>query len=367
MGSEAVISIDAMGGDHAPRSVVAGAALAARGGAGVRYLLHGDQRQLEPLLAEFPDCAAISEIRHTETSVSMTDKPSEALRRSRGSSMWNAVSSVKAGEARVALSAGNTGALMAISKLVLRTLHNVHRPAIAASWPTPQGFCVVLDVGANVEVDPRQLVEFAIMGEGFHRALYGSKMPSVGLLNVGSEDLKGNKTVQEAAQLLRTAKLDLNYIGFVEGDDISMGGADVVVTDGFTGNVALKTAEGTARLLGAFMREAYKADLLSKMGAALSYGALKRLKARMDPNNVNGGVFLGLNGMVVKSHGGVGPEGFANALRIGAEIAHSDFMSEVARNLGRLAAVETPVPAGGGAADPEEAVRAAAPRTPETP
>jgi glycerol-3-phosphate acyltransferase PlsX len=367
MGSDAVISIDAMGGDHAPRAAVAGAALAARAAAGVRYQLHGDQRQIEPLLKEFPDCARISEIRHTDTFVSMTDKPSEALRRSRGSSMWNAVAAVKAGEAQVAVSAGNTGALMAISKLVLRMLPNVHRPAIAASWPTPKGFAVVLDVGANVEVEPRQLVEFAIMGEGFHRALYGASKPSVGLLNVGSEDLKGNKTVQEAAQLLRTAKLDLNYIGFVEGDDISMGGADVIVTDGFTGNVALKTAEGTARLLGAFMREAYKADPLSKIGAALSFGALKRLKAKMDPNNVNGGVFLGLNGMVVKSHGGVGPEGFANAVRIAAELAHSDFMSEIARNLGRLAAVEQSMPSGGGSAEPEGASEAAAPHAPEDP
>jgi glycerol-3-phosphate acyltransferase PlsX len=270
----------------------------------------------------------------------MTDKPSEALRRSRGSSMWNAIAAVKDGEAQAALSAGNTGALMAISKLVLRMLPNVHRPAIIASWPTPKGFCVVLDIGANVEVEPRQLVEFAIMGEGFYRAVHGAARPSVGLLNVGSEDLKGNKTVQEAAQLLRTAKLDLNYIGFVEGDDISLGGADVVVTDGFTGNVALKTAEGTARLLIAFMREFYKADLLSMIGAALSARALKKLKAKMDPNNVNGGVFLGLNGVVVKSHGGAGPEGFATAIRVAADLAHSHYKTEVERNLGRLAAVE---------------------------
>jgi glycerol-3-phosphate acyltransferase PlsX len=192
MASQAVISIDAMGGDHAPRAAVAGVALAARAHPAARFLLHGDTKELGPLLAEFPDCARASEVRHTDTHVSMTDKPSEAIRRSRGSSMWNAVASVKAGEAQVALSAGNTGALMAISKVLLRMLANVHRPAIAASWPTPTGFCVVLDVGANVEVEPRQLVEFAIMGEGFHRALYGAARPSVGLLNVGAEDMKGN-------------------------------------------------------------------------------------------------------------------------------------------------------------------------------
>jgi glycerol-3-phosphate acyltransferase PlsX len=354
MASEAVISIDAMGGDHAPRAVVAGVALAVAADPNVRFLLHGDRSLIEPLLAEFPAVAAVSEIRHADTHVAMTDKPSEALRRSRGSSMWNAVAAVKAEEAQVALSAGNTGALMAISKVLLRMLPNVHRPAIAASWPTPQGSCVVLDVGANVEVEPRQLVEFAIMGEGFCRALYGVERPRVGLLNVGAEELKGNWTVQEAAQLLRAAHLDINYAGFVEGDDISMGSVDVVVTDGFTGNVALKTAEGVARLLSAFMREAFAADPLSKVGALLSYGGLKRLKQRMDPNSVNGGVFLGLNGVVVKSHGGAKAEGFAGALRIASELAHHDFRAEIERNLGRLAATHD--------APPEDDGPAGAPR-----
>jgi glycerol-3-phosphate acyltransferase PlsX len=297
-------------------------------------------------LAEFPVCASASEVRHTATFVSMTDKPSEALRRSRGSSMWNAIASVKDGEAAAVLSAGNTGALMAIAKVQLRMLANVHRPAIAASWPTPKGFCVVLDVGANVEVEPRQLVEFAIMGEGFHRAVHGSARPSVGLLNVGAEELKGDQVVQAAAQLLREAKLDLNYVGFVEGDDISLGRADVIVTDGFTGNVALKTAEGTARLVSIFMREAFAGGPISRLGALLSYGALRRLKQRMNPDNVNGGVFLGLNGIVVKSHGGARPEGFANALRVAIDLAHSDFKGVIERNLLRLAATDVAPEAG---------------------
>ena len=330
-----------MGGDHAPRVAVEAVAAIAQAKTGGRFLLHGDERSLQPLLDAFPAAAAASEIRHTETQVAMADRPSEALRRSRGSSMWNAVAAVKAGEAQAAVSGGNTGALMAISKVVLRMQANVHRPAIAACWPTPKGFCVVLDVGANVEVEPRQLVEFAIMGEGFHRAVYGVERPRVGLLNVGAEELKGNQIVQEAAQLLRAAHLDLNYAGFVEGDDISMGSVDVVVTDGFTGNVALKTAEGAARLLVGFMRESFEGDMFAKIGAALSYRALKRLKARMDPSNVNGGVFLGLGGVVVKSHGGADTRGFETALRLAMDMGASDFGREIERNLSRLADTET--------------------------
>jgi glycerol-3-phosphate acyltransferase PlsX len=226
---------------------------------------------------------------------------------------------------------------MAIAKVVLRMMPNVHRPAIAASWPTPDGYCVVLDVGANVDCAPRQLVEFAIMGEAFHRAVHGAARPSVGLLNVGTEELKGNEIVRAAAQLIKDADLDMNYAGFVEGDDISLGRVDVVVTDGFTGNVALKTAEGTAKLVAGFLREALKSDPLAMAGAVLSRGALKRLKDRMDPRSVNGGVFLGLNGAVVKSHGGTDGVGFATALRIAVEMARSNFRDEVGRNLQRLA------------------------------
>lgn len=335
------LSLDAMGGDHAPASIVDGVAVAAeRLGADVRFLLHGDAREIDPLLKAQPVAATVSEVRHTETYVSMTDKPAEAIRRSRGSSMWNAVAAVKAGEAAVAVSAGNTGALMAISKVVLRMMAHVHRPAIAASWPTPNGFAVVLDVGANVECPPRQLVEFAVMGEAFHRAVHGAARPRVGLLNVGTEEMKGNEIVREADALLREAALDLNYTGFVEGDGISLGEADVIVTDGFTGNVALKTAEGTAKLVGGFIREALTKDLRAKLGAVISAHALKSLKDRMDPRSVNGGVFLGLGGGVVKSHGGTDGEGFATALRIAYEMGRSHYREEVARTLQRLAEAE---------------------------
>ncbi len=338
MSQNAVIAIDAMGGDEAPAIVVDGVAIAERvNPGGARYQLHGDRRLIAPLLEAQPDAASVCEVYHAETKVEMGDKPSEALRRARGSSMWNAVEAVKKGEAQAVVSAGNTGALMAISKIVLRMAANVHRPAIAASWPTPGAFCVVLDVGATVEASARQLIEFAIMGEAYARAVHGHARPSVGLLNVGAEDVKGNAIVREADQLLRESDLDLNYRGFVEGHDISLGTTDVVVTDGFTGNVALKTAEGMARLVGGWVREALTSDTLAKAGALLSRHALRGLRDRMDPRNVNGGVFLGLNGVVVKSHGGTDGQGFATALRIAGELARSNFSEEVTANLSRFA------------------------------
>jgi len=334
------LSIDAMGGDYAPESVVDGVALIAKRWREGRFLLHGRQDSLSALLAKHPALQDRCEIRHTDTHVTMTDKPSEVLRRARGSSMWNAIESVKQGEADVVVSAGNTGALMAISKIILRMKKGVHRPAIAASWPNPDGHCVVLDVGANVEVEPTQLVEFAIMGEAFCRAVHGVERPSVGLLNVGAEDMKGNRVVQAAAKLIQDAHLDLDYHGFVEGNDISLGVVDVCVTDGFTGNVALKTAEGTAKLVGGFIREGLTSSLLSKLGALMARGGLAKARARMDPRNINGGIFLGLNGIVVKSHGGTDGVGFATALNIALDMAGSHFLEEIETNLRRLERTE---------------------------
>lgn len=348
MASPLVLSVDAMGGDFAPDSVVDGAAHFFKGRQRqVRLILHGDEARIRPLLDRHSELAGVCEIRHTEKTVSMEAKPSEAVRRSRGSSMWNAVHAVKDGEAQVAVSAGNTGALMAISKVILRMKPGVHRPAIAASWPVPKGFCTVLDVGANVDCSPEQLVEFAVLGESFHRAVHRAERPSVALLNVGQEELKGDQVVRDADALLRSAELDMDYRGFVEGNDISLGTTDVVVTDGFTGNVALKTAEGTARLVGGWVKEALTSSLLAKAGAALlSMGALDQLRARMDPNNVNGGVFLGLNGVVVKSHGGTQGPGFATALRIALEMADSHFLTEIEKNLARLHTAERAAEAG---------------------
>jgi glycerol-3-phosphate acyltransferase PlsX len=337
-----VLSIDAMGGDDAPRAVIDGAAHFLKGRKrAVKYLFHGDEAQLRPLIDAHDGLAAVSEIRHTESEVDMSAKPSEAVRRSRGSSMWNAVHAIKDGEAHVAVSAGNTGALMAISKVILRMKKGVHRPAIAASWPAPRGYSTVLDVGANVEVTPSQLVEFAVLGEAFHRAVHGAERPTVGILNVGQEELKGSQTIRDADALLRDAALDMDYRGFVEGDDISNATTNVVVTDGFTGNVALKTAEGTARLVGGWVRDALTTTLFGKLAAALlSLGPLNTLKERMDPRSVNGGVFLGLNGVVVKSHGGTDEIGFATSLRIALDMADSRFLSEIENNLARLSEFE---------------------------
>jgi len=336
MTSSLVLSVDAMGGDHAPESVIDGAAQFLKGRRRpVAFLLHGDEARIAPLLDRHAALKAVSEIRHSATEVNMSAKPSEAVRRSRGSSMWNAVHAVKDGEAAVAVSAGNTGALMAISKVILRMKPGVHRPAIAASW-------TVLDVGANVEITPSQILEFAVLGEAFHRAVHNVARPTVGILNVGQEELKGSQIIREADALMRKAGLDMDYQGFVEGDDISAGTTNVVVTDGFTGNVALKTAEGTARLVGGWLREALTGSITGKLAAAiLQLGALDVLRAKMDPGNVNGGVFLGLNGVVVKSHGGTDAAGFATALRIALELADSRFLTEIEKNLATLGQLET--------------------------
>ena len=334
-----VISVDAMGGDTAPEVVVDGAEYFLKHSGkdrNARFLLHGDETRLNALLAKAPLTRARSEIHHTDNVVDMELKPSKALRSGRGSSMWNAINSVKEAQALVAVSAGNTGALMAMSKIQLRMKNGVHRPAIAARWPRQSGFGVVLDVGANIDCDAQQLREFAVLGEAYYRALYKKPKPSVGLLNVGRESQKGNAVVQAAHDSLSCSKLDLNYVGFVEGDDISLGNADVIVTDGFTGNVALKTAEGAARLIGKFVNTATRGSLISKFSSALNVMALRRLKSRFDPRNGNGGVFLGLNGIVIKSHGGTDAIGFANALGVALELADSSFMDEIERTLEAL-------------------------------
>jgi glycerol-3-phosphate acyltransferase PlsX len=331
-----VISIDAMGGDHGPSVIVPGVAIAARNLPDVRFLLHGDQALLNAELAKCPPARAVSEVRHTDKAIAMDEKPAQAMRRGKGSSLWNAVEAIRDTQAHAVVSAGNTGALMAISKLILRMGANLERPAIVASWPTMKGVSAVLDVGANVESDAKQLVEFAIMGAAFHHAVHGSERPTVGLLNVGSEDQKGHEEVREAHAILKETKLDFDYRGFVEGTDIAKGTVDVVVTDGFTGNVALKTAEGLARFFAAEMRTTLTSGPLAMLGAVIASGALKKMRRRLDPARVNGGPLLGLNGIVVKSHGGADATSFASAIRVAVDLARSDFSAEIERNLKRL-------------------------------
>jgi glycerol-3-phosphate acyltransferase PlsX len=332
------ISVDAMGGDKGPRVVIEGARLALRERKNTSFIFHGRKEQLEPLLDEFAELKPVSVIRHAETVILMDDKPSQALRKGRGtSSMWAALQSVKDGEADVAISGGNTGALMAMATFCLRPIEGISRPAIAAIWPTLRADVVVLDVGATIDDDARQLVDFSILGAALARALFDQESPTIGLLNVGTEEVKGLDHVKEAAQILAAAKdAGLTYHGFVEGDDIGKGTVDVVVTDGFTGNIALKTAEGTARQVGTYLRMALTADPMSRLGALLAGRALNALKSKLDPRTVNGGVFLGVNGIVIKSHGVTDEIGFRSALGLAYEMGRSHLMDKVAEGMRRF-------------------------------
>ena len=324
-----VLSIDAMGGDAGPAAALAGAAIARRRHPKVYFLLHGDEAQLKPLLAKKRGLSKHAEIRHAPDVIRMAEKPSSAVRRGRNSSMFHAIEAVSRRESHVAVSAGNTGALMAISMFRLGLIDGISRPAIAVIWPTMRGQSVVLDVGANAGSDAEQLVDFAVMGEAFARAIFGIERPTVGLLNIGEEDVKGIEPVKRAAQILRACKLPIEFCGFVEGDGIGKGLVDVVVTDGFTGNIALKTAEGTAKLVIYFLKNALMRSLLGRVGAVLASGPLRVLKRKMDPRNLNGGVFLGLDGVVVKSHGSADALGFASAIDLAIDMAESGITARI--------------------------------------
>lgn len=335
-----------MGGDYAPDIVVAGVDRTLVKYPNVRFLLFGDQAKLQPLLAQYPKVAEVSEVVHTDQAVAMSDKPSEAVRRGRKTSMWMTVDAVRQGNADAAVSAGNTGALMAMAKVQLKTMPGISRPAIAGLWPTTRGESIVLDLGANLECDEKQLVDFAILGESFARVELGLEKPTVGLLNIGEEELKGHDEIREAARILRENVPEMNFIGFVEGNDIGTGKADVVVADGFSGNIALKTAEGTARQFADYLRSALGRTIWGRLGAFIAQGAFKALKMKMDPRSANGGVFLGLNGLVVKSHGGTDAIGFASALEVAIDMASSDFAARAHERLAALAFHEAERPVG---------------------
>lgn len=343
MADTLTIALDAMGGDQGPDMVIPGAALAVERHPGFSFLLFGDQSKINPVLAKFPRLQKVSTVRHTDVAVAMDDKPSQALRRGRGkSSMWQAIDAVRQGEAQAAVSAGNTGALMAMARFILRTVQGIERPAIAAVWPTMRGQSVVLDVGATVGADARQLLEFAVMGEAMARCLFGVQQPTVGLLNIGVEEIKGNESVKEAGRLLRELNLPLHYHGYVEGDDIGKGTVDVVVTEGFTGNVALKAAEGTAKQISSFLKSALTRTLMAKLGALLASGAFRAFKDRLDPRKHNGGVFLGLNGIVVKSHGGTDALGFATAVDVAIDMVANGLVAKIAEDVAQVNALLTP-------------------------
>ncbi|WP_280514912.1 phosphate acyltransferase PlsX [Aureimonas sp. ME7] len=341
------IAIDAMGGDHGPSVMLAGAATALDRHPDARFVLFGQEGEVLPILDTFPKLKQRAVFHHCDVSIRMDDKPSQALRQGRyKSSMWKAIEAVKTGEADVAVSAGNTGALMAMAKFCLRTMANIERPAIAAIWPTLRGESIVLDVGATIGADSQQLIDFSVMGAAMSRALFQIERPTVGLLNIGVEEVKGQDDIREAGRLLKETEIaGLEYKGFVEGTDLGKGTVDVVVTEGFTGNIALKTAEGTARQIGSYLRAAMTRTLMARLGYLFAKSAFDRLRDKMDPRKVNGGVFLGLNGVVIKSHGGSDAEGTAAAIDVAYAMASNGLLAKIENDLGRVYASEVSSPA----------------------
>ena len=329
------IAIDAMGGDIGPASIVAGVAAARRKDRALSFHLFGDEALIRPEIDRHKGIGEAIIVHHTTESIAATEKPSQAIRRARTTSMGMTINAIKDGHADAALSAGNTGALMAIAKLALRTMPGIDRPALAALLPTLGDHdLVMLDLGANTECDAQNLVQFAVMGAAYARTVLEIDRPRVKLLNIGTEELKGTGELKEAAAMLREATyLPMRFNGFTEGDQLSRGEVDVVVTDGFSGNIALKTAEGTARFVTDLLRRAFTSSLRSKAGFALSKPALHMLKVHLDPNNHNGAVFLGLNGLVVKSHGSATPKGIANAIKVAASMVRNDITRKIGDDL----------------------------------
>lgn len=329
------ISIDAMGGDFGPEVTIAGCAIAAKRYPNIRFIFYGLAEAVEPVLKNYSDLQKVSTFHPTETFTRMDEKPSQALRNGRGkSSMWHAIEAVKKGEADACVSAGNTGALMAMSYFCLRMLEEADRPGIAGVWPTLRGESIVLDIGATIGASAEQLVDLAVMGAGMYRALYHVERPTIGLLNVGVEEVKGLEEIKQAGLMLRAIKLDgLEYKGFVEGNDIGKGTVDVVVTEGFSGNIALKAAEGTARQMVKIFGDAMRSSIFTRIGYLFAIKAFRKIRQIMDPGRVNGGVLLGLNGVVIKSHGGTDANGFASAVRVGFEMVNNKLLEKIAADL----------------------------------
>jgi phosphate acyltransferase len=332
-----IIAIDVMGGDHGPTVLVPAAEIARVRDANIRFLLIGDQKLIAPELAKYPALQNISEVLHTDDAVASSEKPSKALRRIKTTSMGLAVQAVKDGRAHGAVSAGNTGALMATAKFVLRTMAGIHRPALGTLLPTVRGECVMLDLGANTECDADNLVEFALMGAAFARTTLGLERPRVALLNIGVEEMKGTGDLQEAAaRLYALSDMSLDFVGFTEGDKIAQGDIDVIVTDGFSGNIALKTAEGTAKLVGALLKQSFSSSIWGKIGYLFASGAIRALRNHLDPNNHNGAVFLGLNGLVVKSHGSASDKGFASAIDVARDLVTHKLDERIAQDIAKM-------------------------------
>ncbi len=331
--SNIILSCDAMGGDNGPNAVIPGIDLALQDGLKASFLLFGKPEILEPILSQYPKVAACAQICAAETIITPDEKPSQALRKGATSSMRMAIDAVKDGRAQAVISSGNTGALMATAKMVLKSLPGVDRPSIASLMPNIKGRSVVLDLGANLTTDADGLVQMAVLGAIFAQINLKVERPTVGLLNVGSEEQKGHEYIREAASILSDLKFPGRYYGFVEGDDIGKGTVDVIVTDGFTGNVALKTAEGIGKMAGAYIREAFTSSVWSKIGYLLANRAMKRIRSKIDGRQYNGGLFLGLNGLCIKSHGGADAFAFSRAVIVAADMVREDYISRVAKAL----------------------------------
>ncbi|AQS87284.1 glycerol-3-phosphate acyltransferase PlsX [Neoasaia chiangmaiensis NBRC 101099] len=331
------LAVDAMGGDHAPDIVLAGLELAADRHPGTRVLLLGDEALLRSQLPRYPRAASMCEIRHAPSAISMEMKPTAALRL-RDSSLRMAIDAVATGEAGGVVSAGNSGAMLALAKIVIKTLPGISRPAMAAVNPSARGDVVMLDLGANIACDSRNLVEFAVMGEAFAKAVLGLPSPRIGLLNVGVEELKGDERLREAAEMLRDSALSEQFHGFVEGHDITAGTTDVVVTDGFTGNIALKTGEGALKLASLLLRRVFRTNFLTKLGYLLVRPGLERMREWIDPRRYNGAVFVGLNGIVVKSHGGADAESFAAAIDVAMDAVTHGINEKIRTRLDQISA-----------------------------
>jgi glycerol-3-phosphate acyltransferase PlsX len=333
-----LIAVDAMGGDVGPAVMVAAAAQVAARDPQIHFLLFGDETLVAAELARHREIGQRAQIVHSPDVILGEDKPSQAIRRAKTTSMGMAIHAVKDGRADAAVSAGNTGALMAMSKLALRTMKGIDRPALAGVLPTlGENNLVMLDLGANTECDARNLVQFAVMGAAYGRIVLGVDKPRVRLLNIGTEEMKGTETIRDAAQILRDAEhLHLRFDGFIESDRLGRGEADIIVTDGFSGNIALKTVEGTARFVTDLLKRAFTSSLRSKAGFLLSRPALHLLRVHLDPNNYNGAVFLGLNGIVVKSHGGATVVGAARAIEVASKLAAERISDRIAEDLDQI-------------------------------
>ena len=328
------IAVDAMGGDNSPKKIIDGIVLNNQKNKDIFYKIFGNKSKIEELIDGKID-KNYFEIVHTDNLVKSTDSPLEGAKRGKDTSMWLAIESVKNKESDIIISAGNTGALLVISKLNLKMIENIDKPALSALWPNKKGMSVVLDLGANIECSSKNLTDFSIMGASLYRSLYPNEVPNVALLNIGSEEIKGNETIKETFQILteKKSKTDFNFSGYIEGNQLMNGDIDVIVADGFTGNIALKTAEGTANFITGELKKAMMGNLIGKISSFLNMSNLKKFKKRLDPRLYNGAIFIGLDSPVVKSHGGTDYVGFSNSIDVCYKIVKGDLISKIKENI----------------------------------